>query len=89
MMGKRSTYGKISCVQTHPLAPIADRTLSPQTLFAFKPSRLLHILKTKFRYVSAIVKRQSALGSLAMSTPSLGVLETGLQAELPYQKFIT
>ena len=58
-------------------------SLSPQTLSAVKASGLLYILRTKFRYLSATVRRQSALGSMAMFTSALGLLQT----DMPDQNF--
>ena len=59
-------------------------SLSPQTLFTLNASGLLYILRTKFRYLSATVRRQSAIGSMAMFTSALGLLQTAL----PDQNFI-
>ena len=49
---------------------------SPQTLFAVKASGLLYILRTKFRHLSVAVRRQPAIGSMAMFTSALGLLQT-------------
>ena len=51
---------------------------SPQTLSAVEASGLLYILRTKFRYLSATVRRQSALDSMAMFTSALGLLQTDM-----------
>ena len=59
-------------------------SLSPQTLCAVKASGLLYILRTKFRYLSATVRRQSAIGGMAMFTSVLDLLQT----DLPDQNFI-
>ena len=78
MMGKRLIYAKITCVVG------LSCCLSPQTLFAVKASGLLYILRTKFRYWSAKVRRQSPVGSMAMFTSAPGLLQT----DLPDQNFI-
>ena len=66
IMGKRLIYAKITCVAGLSLFSFTLNT-------AVKASGLLYSLRTKFRYLSATVRRQSALGSMAMFTSSLGL----------------
>ena len=47
-------------------------------------SKLQAYLRTKFRYLSATVRRQSTIGRMGMFTSALGLLPT----DLPDQNFI-
>ena len=66
IMGKRLIYAKITCVAGLSLFSFTLNT-------AVKASGLLYILRTKFRYLSATVRRESALGSMTMFTSALGL----------------
>ena len=65
-MGKRLIYAIITCVAGLSLFSFTSDT-------AVKASGLLYILRTKFRHLSATVRRQSALGSMAMFTSALSL----------------
>ena len=78
MMGKRLIYAKITCVAGLSLFSFTSNTVCCQS---FRP---IVYPGNKFRYLSATVRRQSAISSIAMFTSALGLLQT----DLPDQNFI-